>query len=329
MTDLRLTVAMTDYDHVRDLRTGVVKPQGIELTCLDLPVEEIFYRFLHHREWEVSELSFGKYVSLRSQDDRSLTAIPVFPSRVFRHSSVYVRSDSDLVDLGELAGRRVGIPEWAQTASIYSRGALAHQYGVDLTSIEWFQAGVNQPGRSEKVDLRLPDGIRYQAVPDRSLDEMLLAGDLDAVMTAHPPAEYEEGRSGVRRLLADPMAAERDYFERTGVFPIMHVVAIRSDVHDRDPWIARELLKAFEQAKRRSIARALDITAPRFPIPWVAERAAASRELFGDDFWPYGIEPNRRTLETFLGYAWEQGVLHRELTVDELFAASTGDEFRI
>lgn len=329
MTDLRLTVAMTDYDHVRDLRSGVVKPQGIELTCLDLPVEEIFFRFLHHREWDVSELSFGKYVSLLSQGDASLTAIPVFPSRIFRHSSAYVRTDSDLTELGQLAGKRVGIPEWAQTASIYSRGALVHQYGVDLASIEWVQAGVNQPGRREKVDLRLPDGVRYQAVPDRSLNEMLLAGDLDAVLTAHPPEEFEGGGPGVRRLLSDPMAEERRYWEQTGIFPIMHVVAIRRDVFDRDPWIAMELLKAFELAKRRSMTRALDITAPRVPIPWVAEHAARSRQLFGEDFWPYGVEPNRRTLEAFLGFAWEQGVLHRQLDVEELFAEETSDEFRV
>lgn len=329
MTDLRLTVALNDYDHVRDLRSGVVKPQGIELTCLDLPVEEIFFRFLHHREWEVSELSFGKYVSLLSQGDRSLTAIPVFPSRIFRHSSIYVAADSGLTDPVELTGKRVGIPEWAQTASIYSRGALAHQYGVDLSSIEWFQAGVNQPGRREKVDLALPAGVRYRAVSDRSLNEMLLAGDLDAVMTAHPPEEFESGRPGLRRLLAEPMQVELDYWQRTGIFPIMHVLAVRRDVFDRDPWIARELLKAFEIAKHRSVVRALDITAPRFPIPWVADHAARARELFGDDFWPYGVEPNRRTLEAFLGFAWEQGVLHRELTVDELFADETLDEFRI
>src|SRR5258708_6743255 len=185
---LMLTIAISDYDHVRDFATGVVRADGIDARFLTLTIEEIFFRFTKFREWDVSEMSMGKYVALRSQDDASLTAIPVFPSRVFRHSSIYVRRDGAVRVPADLKGRRVGLPEWAQTAAVYSRGALMHQYGLTLQDIDWYQAGVNQPGRAEKVKLNLPAGTRLTARPDTTLDAMLLAGELDAVLTAHPPA---------------------------------------------------------------------------------------------------------------------------------------------
>lgn len=325
----RLTLAVSDYDQVRDLVSGVVRPQGIDLTCLVLPVEEIFYRFLHHREWHVSELSMAKYTAMVSQGDTSLRAIPVFPSRIFRHSSIYVRSDSPLTDLSELMGKRVGLPEWAQTAAVYSRALLTHQYGVNLADVEWVQAGVNEPGRAEKVDLSLPAGVAYRSEPNRSLNEMLLEGDLDAVMTAHAPHEFESGGTRVRRLLTDAPAVEREYYQQTGIFPIMHVIAIRDDVLDADPWVAMELYKAFEAAKQRSLQRATNITASRFPIPWVAEHGLAARELFGADPWPYGVDANRTTLEAFLSFAAEQGVTQREVDVEELFVAQTHSSYRI
>lgn len=329
MSELPLTVAIGAYDHVRDLASGTVRAAGIDLNVLHLSVEETFFRFLHFREWDVSEFSFGKYISLRSQGDTSLTAIPVFPSRMFRHSSIYVRTDSDLRDPGQLAGKRVGVPEWAQTASIYSRGLLAHQYEVDLAGIRWVQAGVNQAGRKEKVRLALPPGIQCEAVAHRSLNEMLLGGELDAVMTAHPPADFELRRGGIRRLLSDAPAVERAYWEATGIYPIMHVVVIRTETFERNRWIAMELLKAFEIAKNRSLARASDGTVSHYPLPWVADHADDARHAFGDDFWPYGVDPNRKTLDAFLTYAHEQGVLHAPLAVDGLFADETLESFTV
>ena len=319
MARVDLTLAMTDYDHTRDFALGVVQAEGIELNYLDLPLEEIFYRFTRFREWEVSEMSFAKYVATVSQPDSPLTAIPVFPSRMFRQSSIYVRSDGPVQRVEDLAGRRVGIPEWAQTASVYTRGYLVHQVGIPLQDIDWVQAGVNQPGRREKVNLRLPQGVRYTSMPERNLSEMLLAGDIDAAMSARPLAPFQQGHPNVRRLFEDFRSVEEEYWRQTGVFPIMHTVALRTDVVERHPWVPMNLLKAFEEARRRSIDRALDTTASRFPIPWGFVHAAAAREMFGKDLWPYGIEPNRTTLTTFLQYAYEQGVCHRPLQVEELF----------
>lgn len=329
MGQASLTIACSDYDHVRDLATGRVRIEGVDPIFLDLPVEEIFFRFTKYREWDVSEMSMGKYVNLRSRGDDSLTAIPVFPSRVFRHSSLYVRTDSELEDPADLADKRVGLPEWAQTASVYSRGLLMHEYGVDLRTIQWFQAGVNQPGRIEKVPLQLPDGVTYEPLPERTLDDLLLAGDVDAVMTAHAPASFEAGDGRVRRLMRDSRAAEEAYYRSTGIFPIMHTVAIRRDVVDRWPWVAQELYKAFEEAKQRSVARAREMTASRFPVPWIPEYAARAMSIFGEDPLPYGLKANRRTLDAFLSFAAEQGVAHGVLTADELFEPTTFESFRI
>ncbi len=325
---LQLTVAISDYDHVRDFATGAVRAEGIDARFLTLTIEEIFFRFTKFREWDVSEMSMGKYVALRSQDDASLTAIPVFPSRVFRHSSIYVRREGPVRVPADLKGRRIGLPEWAQTAAVYSRGALIHQFGIKLQDVEWIQAGVNEPGRAEKVTLKLPAGTRLTARPDASLNAMLLAGEIDAMLTAHPPDSFERGDPRIGRLFEDYRTVEEAYWRATGVFPIMHVVALKSDVVARHPWIAMNLFKAFEEAKRRSVARALEVTATRFPVPWIYDIATKAQAEFGELF-PYGVEPNRKTLETFLDYAAEQGVCHRRLQVDELFPASLASRFKV
>jgi 4,5-dihydroxyphthalate decarboxylase len=319
MNEVPLTLAISRYDHVEDLVTGRIVPDGIRLTCLTLAVEEIFFRFLKYREWDVSELSFAKYASLISQGDDSLTAIPVFPSRIFRHSSIYVRQDGPIRKPQDLAGKRIGLPEWAQTAAVYTRGLLAHQYGIDLAGIDWVQAGVNEPGRAEKVALSLPPGIRLTPAPARSLSQMLVEGEVDAVLSARAPDCFAHGHPNVTRLFEDYMAVEMDYYRETGIFPIMHVVALTRSLIEARPWIAMSLLKAFEEAKSRSVARALEVTAPHFPIPWCFEHARRAQELFGMDYWPYGVDGNRATLEAFLQYAHEQGVCHRRLTPEDLF----------
>ncbi len=324
-----LTIAMTDYDHVRDFATGRVRAEGIDTTFLTLSVEEIFFRFLKFREWDVSELSMGKYISLVSQNDKSLVGIPVFPSRVFRQQSIYVRSDGPVKTAADLKGRRVGLPEWAQTAAVYTRGYLVHECGLRLQDIEWHQAGVNQPGRAEKVALKLPEGVRYQPQPDKSLEGLLLSGEIDAMMSAHPPEAFERGDKRIARLFPDFRKIEEAYFRKTGIFPIMHVVAIRRDVYDRAPWIAVNLFQAFEEAKKRSVARVLDATAARVPIPWGFSHADEARHLMGEDFWPYGITGNRTTLEAFARFAHEQGVCHRPVTVEELFPPQFQGSFKV
>lgn len=323
MNEIPLTLAVSDYDHVRDLVTGRVPTPGMRITSLELSPPEINGRFSLYREWHVSEFGLGKYVAQRAAGDDSVTAIPVFLARAFRQSSIYVRTDSDLHEAEQLAGRRIGIPEWAQTAVIYARGFLAHHYGVDLASVTWLQAGVSRPGRVEKVALQLPAGVSIEARPTETLQSLLLSGQVDAVISAQPLDAFMTRDGTVRRLFADPRAAEEAYWRATGILPIMHAVAIRRDVLDVHPWIAIELLKAFEEAKRRSIARLLDSMFWKFPLPWITDVAEQAERTFGPDFYPYGVEPNRVTLDAFLQYSFEQGVTARRLQVDELFFANT------
>lgn len=330
MSKLTLSLGISYYDHVADLIGGRVRPEGIDLQCLVFPVEEIFFRFVLHREWDVSELSLGKYSSLISHGDNSLVAIPVFPSRIFRHSSIYVRSGGPIKGPQDLANARVGIPEWAQTATIYCRGLLQHQYGIDLSGIRWFQAGVNEAGRAEKVNLSLPPDIRLTPVPDGTLNDMLLTGVIDAAITAHPPHAFAPGDdSPIKRLLSDSMGLESAYYRETGIFPIMHVIAIQRAVFERHPWVAGNLLTAFEEAKRRSLERALEITASRFPIPWAYEAVSRAREVFGENYWPYGLDSNRKTLDSFLQFAFEQGVCRKRLTPDDLFPPQVAHTYKI
>jgi 4,5-dihydroxyphthalate decarboxylase len=326
---LPLTLAISYYDHVSDLVAGRIPIEGIDLTCLSMQVEEIFFRTFTYRDFDVSEVSFAKYASLVSQGDSPLVAIPVFPSRVPRHSSIYVRRDGPVRAPADLAGKRVGLPEWAQTASVYSRGLLMHHYGIDLASIHWIQAGVDQPGRNEKVKLNLPKGVTVTPAPDKSLSGMLVSGEIDAALTAHPPACFEARHPNIKRLFEDYLDVEMQYVRETGIFPIMHTVAIRKELLDRHPWIAMNLFKAFDEAKRRSVERMLFIGIAAVPIPWCYAHAERAQELFGDDIWPYGIEPNRKTLDAFLQYAFEQGVCHRRLAPEDLFATQVQRTVRV
>lgn len=326
MQKVPLTLAIGDYEHTRDLATGEVPVQGVELNVLHLPPEEAFFRFTFFREWEVSEMSMGKYVSLRSQEDDAIAAIPVFPSRAFRQSMIYVRDGGKITRPEQLKGRRVGVPEWAQTAVIYARGYLVHQAKVPLASVEWIQAGVNDAGRVEKVKLKLPEGVHLRPEPTHSLNEMLLAGDIDAVLSARPPRSFG---SGITRLFPDYEAVEAAYFRNTGVFPIMHAIVIKTEVLERHPWIAMNLYKAFEEAKRRSIERLSDITASHAPLAWLAPYTERMKNLFGEDFWPYGLEKNRITLQAFVDFALEQGVCHRRLELEELFPKQVLTNFKV
>lgn len=325
---LPLTLAISDYEHVRDLTTGRVVPEGIRLNCLSHPIEEIFFRFIHHREWDVTELSFAKYLAMRSAGDTTITALPVFPSRVCRHSSVFVRRGG-ITKPSELAGARIGLPEWTQTAAIYSRALLTHEWGIPLRDVEWFQAGVNEPGRKEKVRLHLPDGVRLTAVPDRSLDAMLLNGEIDAAFSARPPRSFLDGHPDVVRLFPDFEEIELEYVRRTGIFPIMHLIALRSAVLDENPWVAMNLFEAFEEAKRRSVDRLADAAASRIPLPWGAARMDAAQALFGGDPWPYGVAANRTTLESFIRFAWEQGVTAQTLEPEALFAPQVLSRYKV
>jgi 4,5-dihydroxyphthalate decarboxylase len=317
---VHLSLAVCDYEHVRDFTDGKVQAHGIVITPLVFSsIEEITFRFLKNLEWDVSELSFGKYTSLTSQGNAPMVAIPVFPSRVHRHSAIYVRADRGIKTAKDLNGKTIGIPEWAQTAGVYVRGFLSEDYGVDLSSIQWLQAGVNEPGRSEKVELKLPGGIHYKARSDTSLTGMLESGEVDAVISARSPDAFRKSDGKVVRLFPDYRAEEEKFFKKTGIFAIMHLMTIRRATFEQHPWIAMNLFTAFQEAKRRSYERVRDFTCGRIPLPWSAAFADEIVQAQGADPYPYGIEESRPTLEAFCRYAHDQGVTARKMTPEDLF----------
>jgi len=324
METIRLTAALSDYDHVRDFTSGVVRAQGITLVPLTIRPHEIFFRFMTNHEWEVSEMSFGGYCSMVAEGDRSAIAIPVFPSRIFRHSSIFVRADGRVKKPEDLAGKRIGVPEWGMTAVIYIRGWVMHQLGIPLQKIEWFQGGLNEPGRTEKIVPVLPPGTKLTTVADRSLSDMLLAGDIDAIFAASPPDPFRDGDKRVVRLFPDYRPVEEAYFRTTGIYPIMHTIVIRRETYERDKWVALSLFHAFDAAKKRCVERIMR-PGSSVPVPWLFEEARRAAALIfpTGDYWPYGVEPNRTTLDAFLLYCHEQGVCKRRLTAEDLFAPET------
>jgi 4,5-dihydroxyphthalate decarboxylase len=329
MPGIQLSMAISNYDHVGDLVNGRVRPEGIELTAMELPIEEIFFRMFSFSEWDVSEFSMAKYVSMVGAGTAPFRAIPVFPSRVFRQSAIYIATSAAIKGPEDLAGRRIGVPEWAQTAGIYARAFLQHQCSVALAGIHWVQGGVNQAGRTEKVDLSLPDGVKIEQVHDRSLNELLLSGDLDGIISAREPAGFLARDPRIARLWPDYRLIEETYYRQTGVFPIMHAIVIRNETLSRHAWIAMNLFRAFDEAKNNSLKRLSSIVNSRVAIPWSHEAYDHAREILGDDFWPYGIEANRRTLDAFLQYCREQGLTQRTVAVEELFPREVSKFFKV
>lgn len=325
---LVLTGALNTCDQVNDLLSGAVRADGIHLNLLSLPVEEIFFRFTHNQEWSVSEMSFAKFLALTSKGGAPMVGLPVFTSRMFRHSAIYIRSDKGIQSPKDLQGMTIGIPEWAQTAGVYVRGMLEEYYGVDLNTIKWIQAGVNQPGRHEKVGLNLPPQISYESRPDSSLDQMLQNGEIDAAITARPINGFLNKHPKIERLFSDFRKHESVYFRDTGIFPIMHLIVLRRADFESNRWIAMNLFKAFNEAKNRSVERLLDITASSVPLPWASALAHELSSDFGGDLWPYGIEPNRRTLEAFCRFTFKQGVASHHVDLNELFPPEVRQTFR-
>ncbi len=319
MKRIPITIAMSDYDHMRDFRIGEVRAEGLDPTFLTMEIHEVFSRFTYNREWEVSELSFAKFIAQATREKPDIIGLPVWTSRQFRFSSFYYNAKSGIREAKDFAGKRVAVPEWAQTAAVYTRGWLQHHAGVDLASIDWVQAGTEQPGREEKVELYLPEGLRLTRVTDKSISEMLASGEIDAALVAREPKVFTRGHPDVKRLFPNYREMEEKYFDETGIFPIMHVVAVRRDVLDAHPWIARNLLMAFEEAKNRAVERFLEISVSRYCLPWAVDHAEQMKRKFGGDFFPYGIEPNRKTLDAFCQYAHEQGVTRVRAAPEDLF----------
>jgi 4,5-dihydroxyphthalate decarboxylase len=330
MGALRLVFAAGDYDRTRALLDGAIRPEGIDLTYVPLEPEEIFWRMLQYQDFDVSELSMSAYITWTVRGDCPFVAIPAFLSRTFRHGCIFVNAHAAIREPADLRGKRIGVPDYHMTAALWIRGMLEHEYGVRAADVEWYQGGLQEPGRVERVEYHLPPEIRLSAIaPDQTLDAMLVAGDLDAVFTARMPPSFYRGDPRVARLFPDYRTAEREYFRKTGLFPIMHCVAIRRRLYEEHPWVAPNLMKALDESKRVALERAYDCNALRYTLPWLVPELEETMRLMGPDPWPYGVAPNRPALEAMCQYAHEQGLTARRVAVEELFAPNTAAMYRI
>ena len=322
---LTLTLACGDYDRTLPLRTGAVRPDGVELKVLALEPEEMFYRMARLRDFDVAEFSLATYTVLRGRGE-PLVAIPVFPSFAFRHSAIFVRADAGIREPRDLVGKRVGVPKYHMTAAVWVRGILEDEYGVSPSDLRWFEGG--EGVAVKEVDVTLPPGLRHQMVPgDRTLGHLLASGDLDAFIGARRPAGAASAGepASVRRLFPDFRRVERAYFEKTGIFPIMHTVVLKEELAREHPWLPRALYEAFVEAKRLAYRRLADTAALPYLLPWLVAEVEETRALMGDDPFPYGVSRNRKTVETLAGYSFRQGLAPRRLAVEELFCESLLD----
>jgi 4,5-dihydroxyphthalate decarboxylase len=318
---LRLTFACGDYDRTRALEEGTIRPDGIELTYLRLPVEETFFRMVRHREFEVAEMSLSSYVVSLQADPAPFVALPAFTSRMFRHGAVYCHADAGITGPEDLRGKLVGTPEYQLTAGVWMRGILADRHGVPVDSVRYLTGGQETPGRVEKAALDLGGRANVERIPvGKTLSAMLAEGEIDALYTPRIPSPFAAGDPRVRRVFADSVAAEKEYYAATGIFPIMHVVVVRRDVYERHPWVAQSLYKALLAAKQEAFANLYDSSALRFMLPWLNHDLERAKALLGEDYWSYGLEANTATLATFLRYHHEQGLSRRLLAPAELFA---------
>jgi 4,5-dihydroxyphthalate decarboxylase len=328
MLMLRLSLACGDYDRTRPLIDGTVRPLGIDLTCLPMTIEEIFFRMARFREFDAAEMSLSSYlVSLSAGESAPFVAIPVFPSRSFRHSGIYIHTGSGIVRPEHLAGKTVGVAEYQLTANVWIRGILADRYGVRVSSVRYRTGGLHQPGRPEKLAVTLPPDVEVASIgPGQTLSDMLAAGDIDALYTPRTPRCFAQGHPKVARLFPDFRAVESQYWRDTGIFPIMHVLVIRADVYRRDRWVARSLLDAF--GKARGIALdGLDETASlRYMLPWLPGDVAYAQQVLGRDYWTYGLAGNEAALAALTRYSHEQGLTARAYEPRELFVPEVLEE---
>jgi 4,5-dihydroxyphthalate decarboxylase len=321
LAKLTLSLACWDYDRTRALADGRVAVDGIDLIYHPLVVEETFFRMLRFREFDAAEMSLSSYCRSKFLDDPFI-AIPIFPSRVFRHGFIFVSERSGIREPKDLIGKRVGCPEYQLTAPAWIRGILQDEYGVPVDSVQYLIGGEEQPGRDEKLKLDLPPNIKVSPIgPTDTLSAMLAEGRLDAMYSARTPTTL--GKNGVRRLFEDVVGVERAYYQKTKIFPIMHVVVIRRDVYERNRWVAMALYKAFAEAQQITYADLHETAANKVMIPWSGVELERTRELMGDDWWPYGFAPNEHVLDTFTRYSFEQGLSKRKLDPKELFAPET------
>ncbi len=325
---LPLTVACWDYDRTSLLFNGGVAIEGCESNFLSLPVEETFFRALRSAEFDVAELSLSSYTMLRSRGECPYVAIPVFLSRMFRHSAIYVRADSKIASPQDLRGKLVGVPEYQLTAPVWVRGILQDEYGVGPEEIQWRTGGVERPGRHEKVTFSAPAGVSVLpiAVTD-TLDQCLIDGRIDALIAPRAPSSFSTGQSV--RLFRNLREVEHAYFAKTHIFPIMHVVGIRASLVEQHPWLASSVFKAFNQAKDHALRELSEVGALKTSLPWLTSEYDDTVAAMGRDFWQYGVPGNRPALEAFLRYHHQQGLSQKLMRVEDLFASATEAQFVI
>ncbi|HEX4762907.1 MAG TPA: hypothetical protein VFU92_01165 [Usitatibacter sp.] len=330
MSRLRLSLGCWNYDRTRGLQDGRIQPDGIDLTYLDMPVEETFFRMLRHREFDVAEMSLSSYTVSLFKDQKHFIAIPVFPSRFFRHSCIYVNAQAGIKEPKDLVGRKIGNPEYQMTAPVWIRGILQDEYGVPVEGQTYYQGGEEEPNRPEKLKIELPPSIKVAQIGETdTLAAMLRDGKIDALYTARMPSTYHTGGGRVKRLFENYMEVEQAYYRKTKIFPIMHTVAIKRSVYEKHPWVAMSLYKAFVKSQRETYDDLYVTAALKAMLPWLTKHVEDARALMGDDYWPYGFAPNREALATFLRYHHEQGLSKRLLEPEELFAPETLESFKI
>jgi 4,5-dihydroxyphthalate decarboxylase len=325
---LRLSLACENTDRTRALIDGRVTIEGCEVCYVGSEPEDIFQRAFRHGEFDIAELSFSTHVLTTARGDGPYIGIPAFVSRAFRHSAIYVRNDRNIRAPSDLKGCRVGVPDYQQTAGVWVRGMLAEEYDVRPSDIRWFTGGLEEAGRKVRVPLKLPSEISVQPIaPTATLSGLLAEGELDAVIAPRAPSCL--GGNTVVRLFPDYRRSEEDYFRKTGLFPIMHLVGIRRDLAKQHPWLPVNVYRAFLRAKAIAVDELTKMDFARATHPWIADEIARVKTSLGDDFWRYGADENSREIGAMVRYATADGLISRPLEASDLFAPSTFDSYRI
>jgi 4,5-dihydroxyphthalate decarboxylase len=324
MPDLPITIACGNYDRTRAIMDGRARVEGCAVTYLPLYPEEIFHRAFKFQEFDVCELSFSSFIRTIAIGASAYVGIPAFVSRIFRHSGIYIRADAGIRTPADLRGKRIGVPEYQITAVVWMRGLMQHEYGVHPNEIHWRQGGQEEPGRGERTPLKPIPGLDLQTLPaGETLVGALREGKLDALFTARAPSSFLNGEPHIARLFPDTRAAEKAYFQKTGLFPIMHLVGLRRDLSESHAWLPVSLYKAFLEAKALAMTDLLDVNALMVTLPWLTAEAADTMAVMGRDFWKYGVHENLPEIEALTSYAHEQGLTDRKVKVEELFYPST------
>ncbi len=326
MSLLNLSVAIGDYDRNRPLIDGTVKIDGVDAVFMKLVPEEIFFRAFRTEDFDICELSLSSFTLKTALGQCPYVGIPAFVSRCFRHTSIFVRTDR-IARPQDLRGKRVGVPEYQLTANVWARAILEDDFAVSPADIEWVRGGIEHPARPEKIAIQLPPGVHLSDAPEgKTISELLVGGEIDGFIAPRAPAIPSRN---IGWLFPDPMAAAKDYFRRTGIFPIMHLVGVRRALVEKHPWLPAAVLKAFQQSKKIALDQLSDVSATKVTMPFVEEQLKDARELMGEDFWPYGVEANRKTLDAFLHHHHAQGISPRRVSVEELFHPATLETFKI